>query len=355
MGESVSVPVQLNAVSTALPPHEAHAVFVRWAQRRITDRRDRILFDRMASRAGIEQRWTVLPPGADGDQDGDGGFYAHGRMPPTSERMAVYARSAPDLCVDAAQGLGSLDGITHLVMASCTGFIAPGIDQMIARRLGLPGTVERAFLGFMGCYAAVAALRTAYHIVRSQPDARVLVITVELCTLHLQADTALEPILAMMLFGDGAAAAIVSAEASGLTLDAPFAATLPGSEDLIRWTIGDHGFAMHLSGAVPSRIGAALELPALRAAVGDPGAIDSWAIHAGGRTVLDAVEQGLGLDPAALAVSRDVLRACGNMSSSTLMFVLERILAAPHRAGNGLAMAFGPGLAAEGFRFKAAV
>jgi predicted naringenin-chalcone synthase len=158
-----------------------------------------------------------------------------------------------------------------------------------------------------------------------------------------------------MLFGDGAAAAIVSAEATGLTLDAPFAATLPGSEDLIRWTIGDHGFAMHLSGAVPSRIGAALELPALRAAVGDPGAIDSWAIHAGGRTVLDAVEQGLGLDPAALAVSRDVLRVCGNMSSSTLMFVLERILAAPHRAGNGLAMAFGPGLAAEGFRFKAAV
>lgn len=350
----MSVSVQLNAVSTALPPHEAHAAFVRWAQRRITDRRDRILFDRMASRAGIEQRWTVLPPGADDDQDGEGGFYAHGRMPPTSERMAVYARAAPDLCVEAARGLGSLEGVTHLVMASCTGFAAPGIDQMIARRLGLPGTIERTFLGFMGCYAAVAALRAAYHIVRSRPDARVLVVTVELCTLHLQADTALEPILAMMLFGDGAAAAIVSAEAAGLTLEAPFAATLPDSEDLIRWTIGDHGFAMHLSGAVPSHIGAALALPALRDAVGDPAAIDSWAIHAGGRTVLDAVEQGLGLDPAALAVSREVLRACGNMSSSTLMFVLERILAAPRRAGNGLAMAFGPGLAAEGFRFRAA-
>jgi predicted naringenin-chalcone synthase len=348
------VSVQLNAVSTALPPHEAHAAFLRWVQGRITERRDRILFDRMAARSGIEQRWTVLPPGEGGDQTSAGGFYADGHMPPTSERMATYAAHAPELCVEAANGLGDLSGVTHLVLASCTGFIAPGIDQIVARRLGLAGSIERTLVGFMGCYAAVAALRTAYHIVRSCPDARVLVLNVELCTLHLQADTTLEPILAMMLFGDGATAALVSADPVGLTLDGPFAATLPDSEDLIRWTIGDEGFAMHLSGAVPARIASALELPALRDAIGDVDTIDGWAIHAGGRTVLDAVEQGLGLGPDALAASREVLRTCGNMSSATLMFVFERILASRRPVANGVAMAFGPGLAAEGFRFRTA-
>jgi predicted naringenin-chalcone synthase len=240
------------------------------------------------------------------------------------------------------------------VLASCTGFIAPGIDQIVARRLGLPPTVERTLIGFMGCYAAVSALRTAHHIVRSQPEARVLVITVELCTLHLQPDTALEPILAMLLFGDGAAAALVTAEPMGLALDAPFATTLPDSEDLIGWTIGDKGFAMHLSGAVPAKIGEALADPKFRARLGDIDAIDGWAVHAGGRTVLDAVEQGFGLDTHALAPSREVLRDCGNMSSATLMFVFERILRARQTIANGLAIAFGPGLAAEGFRFRSA-
>src|ERR1700761_5941828 len=202
--------VHINAISTALPPFEAHSAFLEWARDRLGDRRDRTLFERMVKRSGIDRRWTVLPPGDDNEQAGIGGFYAEGRMPPTSERMETYARHAPDLCVEAARALGDLDGVTHLVLASCTGFIAPGIDQVVARRLGLPGTIERTLVGFMGCSAAVAALRTAYHIVRSQPDARVLVLTVELCTLHLQADTALEPILAMMLFGDGAAAALVS-------------------------------------------------------------------------------------------------------------------------------------------------
>lgn len=345
----------INAIGVALPPHEAHAAFLAWAERRITDRRDLALFKRMASRSGIERRWTVLPPAAGGDQTGAGGFYAGGdTMPPTSARMAVYAEAAPDLCVRAVEELGDIHGITHLVVASCTGFIAPGIDQILARRLGLPSSVERSLIGFMGCYAAVSALRTAHHIVRSQPHARVLVVTVELCTLHLQPDTALEPILAMLLFGDGAAAALVTAEPTGLAIEAPFAATLPDSEELIRWTIGDTGFAMHLSGAVPARIAEALADPAFRARIGDVAAVDGWAVHAGGRTVLDAVEQGFGLDGDALAYSRAVLRDCGNMSSATLMFVLERILQERRPIADGLAIAFGPGLAAEGFRFHRA-
>jgi predicted naringenin-chalcone synthase len=344
----------INRIGTALPPHEAHTAFLAWAQGRITDRRDGALFKRMASRSGIEQRWTVLPPTATGDQTGLGGFYENGGMPPTSARMAVYAQAAPDLCVAAVEALGSPEGITHIVLASCTGFIAPGIDQIVAKRLGLPSSVERTLIGFMGCYAAVSALRTAHHIVRSQPEARVLVITVELCTLHLQPDTALEPILAMLLFGDGAAAALVTAEPTGLAMSDPFATTLPDSEELIGWTIGDMGFAMHLSGAVPARIGEALADASFRARLGDIAAIDGWAVHAGGRTVLDAVEQGFALEPEALAASREVLRDCGNMSSSTLMFVFDKILRDDAPIANGLAIAFGPGLAAEGFRFRRA-
>jgi predicted naringenin-chalcone synthase len=344
----------INRIGTALPPHEAHTAFLAWAQGRITDRRDGALFKRMASRSGIERRWTVLPPTATGDQTGLGGFYENGGMPPTSARMAVYAQAAPDLCVAAVEALGSPEGITHIVLASCTGFIAPGIDQIVAKRLGLPSSVERTLIGFMGCYAAVSALRTAHHIVRSQPEARVLVITVELCTLHLQPDTALEPILAMLLFGDGAAAALVTAEPTGLAMSDPFATTLPDSEELIGWTIGDMGFAMHLSGAVPARIGEALADEDFRARLGDIGAIDGWAVHAGGRTVLDAVEQGFALEPEALTASREVLRDCGNMSSSTLMFVFDKILRDDAPIANGLAIAFGPGLAAEGFRFRRA-
>jgi alpha-pyrone synthase len=349
------VQAYLNRIGTALPPYKAHDAFLGWAERQIEDERERAIFRRMAKRAGIEQRWTILPPApGGGDQTAPGGFYGTPEPPSTAERMALYAKAAPDLCVAAVEALGPLPEITHLVVASCTGFVAPGVDQIVARRLGLSSTIERTLIGFMGCYAAVSALRTAHHIVRSEPTARVLVITVELCSLHLQPHRSLEPILAMLLFGDGAAAALVSAEPSGLAYSDPFAETLQASEDLITWAIGDTGFTMHLSGAVPNCISQALGDPAFRARIEDRGAIDAWAVHAGGRTVLDAVEHGFGLDGAALTHSRTVLRECGNLSSATLMFVLDHLLRQREPIANGLALAFGPGLAAEGFRFRSA-
>jgi predicted naringenin-chalcone synthase len=270
--------------------------------------------------------------------------------------MRVYGEEAPKLALQAINRLGPLTGITHLVVASCTGFVAPGIDQIIAAELGLEGAVERTLVGFMGCYAAVSSLRLAHHVVRSEPEARVLVVTVELSTLHLQDERDLERLLAALQFGDGASAALVSGQADGLALSRPFAATLPDSAPLIRWGIGDTGFVMELSGEVPGRIGEALGTQAVREAMlgtEPPEAFDAWAVHAGGRSVLDAVEHGLGLAPDALAESRDVLARFGNMSSSTLPFVLERIMADPSRR-RGIALAFGPGLAAEGFTFERA-
>ena len=344
----------INRVGTAKPKNEISTAFINWAESRLTEPRDLALFRRMAARSGIEKRWSVLPPAPGGDSPvGPGGFYDETQHPSTSTRMAAYVAEAPLLALAAIADLGAVDDVTHLVVASCTGFTAPGIDQILAAQLGLPGSIERTLVGFMGCYAAVAALRVANHIVRSTPASRVLVVTIELPTLHLQPDTTLEPILAQLLWSDGAAAAIVSAEPSGLALGPFFASTLPDSGGLMRWAIGDMGFAMHLTGDVPGRIAQAVAHDgALRAEISPADAIDGWAVHAGGRSVLDAVEGGLDLAPDALRHSRRVLADNGNMSSSTIMFVLAAMLneGAPRR---GLAIAFGPGLAAEGFHFGA--
>jgi predicted naringenin-chalcone synthase len=349
----------INAIGTAIPDHDVHAAFIGWAEPRIADRRTRALFRRMADRSGIEHRWSVLPPTTEGGSPvAPGGFY-HPDLPGTGARMEVYARAAPKLAlaaVGALQAQADLAGITHLVAASCTGFVAPGIDQIIAAELGLPGEVERTLVGFMGCYAAVSSLRLAHHIVRSEPKARVLVVTVELSSLHLQDAQEIEPLLAMLQFGDGASAALVTADPAGFALSDPFAITLADSAGLIRWTIGDQGFAMHLSGEVPGRIAESLRKDEIRARMlaGTPGVdVDCWAVHAGGRSVLDAVESGLELPPQALAQSRAVLARFGNMSSSTLPFVLAAMLGGSD-CGRGIALAFGPGLAAEGFHFRRA-
>lgn len=282
-----------------------------------------------------------------------GGFYASDPFPPTSERMRLYGEAAPDLALEAIGKLATPpEGITHLVVASCTGFVAPGVDQIIARRMGLSPSIERLLVGYMGCYAAVAALRSARHIVRSAPEARVLTVCVELSSLHLQPYDRVETLLAALQFGDGAAAALVTAEPSGLQIGTPFAATLPDSGDLIRWHMGDHGFSMHLSGEVPGRIAAALGEQQMRDLLPwGVELVDGWAVHAGGRSILDAVAHGLDLPENALDESRSVLDAYGNMSSATLMFVLARMLeqGGPQR---GVALAFGPGLAAEGFGFS---
>lgn len=346
----------INALAGAVPGHDVHRLFIDWAEGQIEDERTRKLFLRMAERSGIEHRWSVLPPAPDGGSPvAEGGFY-HGTPPPTSRRMQVYAEQAPTLALAAIARLReqvALDGITHLVVASCTGFVAPGIDQIIARELGLDG-VERTLIGFMGCYAAVAALRTAHHIVRSEPDARVLAVTVELCSLHLQETQQLEALLAMLQFSDGAAAALVTAEPQGLEMSHLFSMQLEDSAELIQWQVGDTGFEMTLSGRVPGRIQHALADEGVRRTLYNGWGqeeISSWAVHAGGRSILDAAEKGLELPQGALWASRDVLARYGNMSSSTLMFILAELIGRPD-TGKGVAIAFGPGLAAEGFHFE---
>ncbi|MEO0063038.1 MAG: hypothetical protein RLZZ08_1598 [Pseudomonadota bacterium] len=343
---SAAIP-RINAIATATPAAECNGGYAEWARGQLTDPREARLLERMLHRSGIDTRYSVLT-GFD-TALGSGSFYNRGHDPGTGERMAVYAREAPELALSAIAALPDISGITHLVVASCTGFIAPGIDQIIARRLGLPPTVERTLIGFMGCYAGVTALRSAAHIVRSDPAARVLVLSVELCTLHMQQTGRLDRLMAMAQFADGAAAALVTASGPGLALGDGLSLTLADSEDLITWTIGDTGFAMELSGEVPARLAETLADDAVAARIGTPAQIAAWAVHPGGRSILDAVERTLHLPEDRLAPSRAVLQSCGNMSSATVLFVLQQII--PQRPASGIALAFGPGLAMEGLRF----
>ena len=249
----------------------------------------------------------------------------------------------------------SRDRITHLLMTCCTGFSAPGLDLELIERCRLPSTVERTMIGFMGCYAAINALKLARHIVRSEASARVLIVNLELCTLHLKDTTDLEQMLSFLLFGDGCAACIVSADPVGVALDSFHAVLVPSTRELITWNIREAGFDMVLSGRVPAAIHDGLQEHGNEILAGAPAAsIDLWAVHPGGRTVLDAVERAFDLAPAALASSREILRRYGNMSSATVMFVIEKLLRSGARGRTGCAMSFGPGLIAETMLFRTA-
>jgi alpha-pyrone synthase len=351
----------LNRLAIAVPEHEVHATFVRFAERRLRDRRSRLLFERMVLRSEIRQRWSCLEPAVAGSNDrlDVDGFYTLGSFPSTGARMQRYERDAPRLAVKAVERLDlgpAAQHITHLVVASCTGLSAPGIDFEVMRRCDLRPTIERNLLGFMGCHAAINALKMARHIVRSIPDAKVLIICVELCTLHLQESDDIEQLLTFLLFADGCAAAVISAEPAGFALDHFHAEVVPAAADYITWTIRDSGFDMRLTGEVPSTIGAALRSRSDGVLMGArPDDIELWAVHPGGRTVLDAVEDAFGLGPSALAASRAVLRDYGNMSSPSVLFVLEAMMRQEVPPGaRGCAMAFGPGLTAETMLFRAA-
>ncbi len=323
---------------------------------RLTARLIGAAFDQSA----IEHRYSVI------GQIGSGGtlFSADGELlsvPSTGERNAVYRREAPPLSAAAARealdraGVDAAE-ITHVVTASCTGFFAPGPDYLLVKHLGVPVTAQRTHIGFMGCAAAFPALRTAQAIAEASPGAMVLVVCTELCSLHIRSSRDPEQIVASAVFGDGAGAAVVTAadpRPGRPWLDAgafSTAITAEGEQDM-DWTIGDTGFEMRLTSEVPRIIGR--EIAGVVEAMlggGDPlREVDVWAVHPGGRSVLDRVQSGVGLPEESLAHSRAVLRDFGNMSSATILFILQRMLA-DDSIPDGARIAglcFGPGLTVE--------
>jgi len=283
------------------------------------------------------------------------------RGPTTGQRMDEYRRHAGKLAVVAArqalQNAGvSPHQITHLVTISCTGFQAPGVDIELIQSLSLPDTTQRVHVGFMGCHGAINGLRVANGLVGADANARVLVCSIELSSVHGVYEWNLEHMVASALFSDGAGALIGSAERtpSSWRLTATGSCVFPGSTDAMSWTVGDQGFAMTLSAKVPGLI--ARHLPQwLGAWLGQHDLsvrdVASWCIHPGGPRILAAVVDGLGLDPKVAQTSRDILAEYGNMSSATILFILERLVRqqAPRPC---VALAFGPGLTAEAALFR---
>ena len=347
----------LNRIATAVPEHNVHDAFVVFAESMLADPRLRTIFRRMVSRADIAHRYSFLDP-----QRGEGQFSSHdanefyrlGNFPTTSRRMELFEESAPILMRKAVDKLALSEeeraGVTHVLVTCCTGLYAPGLDFEVVEYLGLSADVERTMVGFMGCYAAINALKLARHIVRSDPKARVLMLNLELCTLHFQETQDLEQVLSFLVFADGAAASLITAREEGFALDSFKAVMVPETKGLITWKIRGLGFDMLLSGRVPGELGRALHEGELMA---ERDAIDLWAVHPGGRSILDAVEKGLELPADALAASREVLSCFGNMSSATVMFVLQRLMQEARPGQRGCAMSFGPGLTAETMRFHA--
>jgi alpha-pyrone synthase len=345
----------LNEIGTAVPANESQQEFLATLESWLPDEAVANKLRVIAKRSGIERRHTVLNHvmGA----PGSGAFYEIGNFPGTAKRMQVYQQEAPGLAVKAARALEArgvdLATITHLVITSCTGFYAPGLDVDLIRLLNLPRNIRRTLIGFMGCYAGITGLRTANDIVRADPEARVLMINIELCSLHLQQDAPIDRLVASMLFSDGCAASLISAKPEGFRLDSFNTILSLEDADKMAWLVEDQGFAMTLDVEIPNRIRDFLtrDPELFAAAVREPQSL--WAIHPGGRAILDAVRTACALSKEQLAPARKVLANYGNMSSASVMFVFAELLRQPTatRQLPGAAMAFGPGLTLEALEF----
>jgi alpha-pyrone synthase len=350
----------INRIATDVPRDDVHNAFVEFAYDMLEDPRVQPVFRRMAQRAEISRRYSVLTPHevSNGFHVNAHDFYTRGRFPDTAKRMEIFERFAPKLAQSTLDKLKLSEeercGITHVLVTSCTGLYAPGLDFDILDHLGLDTTVERTMIGFMGCYAAINGLKQARHIVRSEPDAKVLLLNLELCTLHMQETQELEQVLSFLVFSDGCAASLISAEPVGFAMDSFRSVLIPETRDLITWKIRGVGFDMLLSGKVPGQIGKALT-DGGREVLGNfhKDEIALWGVHPGGKTILDAVERGLDLPKEALRSSREVLDCFGNMSSATVMFVMEKLMQEAKPGDLGCAMSFGPGLTAETMLFHA--
>jgi predicted naringenin-chalcone synthase len=317
---------------------------------------------RVFLQSGIKTRSSVLAK-SDGEVDALRTFFpvssdATDRGPTTARRMEAYGRYAPVLAHAAAKraiddAILDADAITHLITVSCTGFVAPGLDAALIASLGLSPGVRRLGVGFMGCHGAFNAMAAARDAVLANPKAKVLVCCVELCTLHLAYGSDPGKMVANAIFADGAAAAVIGRQstsgAAGWTLRDTSSFLIPGTSDAMTWTIGDHGFEMTLSPGVPRLIRDNLG-DWCRAWLARHGLeisdITGWAIHPGGPKILAAAANAMELDESDLQYSRKVLSEHGNMSSTTVLFILEQM--ADSAGGPCVAIGLGPGLMAEG-------
>lgn len=379
---SSSSAAHIVGIGLATPPHtldQSQAASLAVATT-LTDPSQRQLVEGLFARAGVASRASaILSSTRSAGEDPDQTLYtpdsgASDSWPTTSARMSLYREHAGALSVLAARRAledAKVDAreITHLIAVSCTGLEAPGVDVELMTSLQLSAGVQRLNLGFMGCHGGIVATRAAAALVESargrvgeQRTPRVLAVCTELCSLHFQRTARGDQHVANALFGDGCAAIVVSeargaADTGDLAICSASSRLFPDSTGAMGWRIGDHGFEMMLDRSVPALLQEQLGgwiWPWLQSEMGrsvTAGDID-WCVHPGGPRVLDAVQRGLGLDATSLEQSRRVLHDHGNMSSATVLFILDRLRrqAADARSSSRrpiVMLAFGPGLTGE--------
>lgn len=316
-------------------------------------------------KSGISKRHSVIENFYGGDEgsfftpDGEGNMVE----PSTAERNDIFASKSRELSVKLAEDVIdnspgiSRSQITHVITASCTGFYAPGPDYYIVKELGLSPQTQRYHLGFMGCYAAIPALRMAAQFCRADPGATVLVMCLEICSIHLHLSSDEDTLMANSLFADGAGAAVVSAREPepgyGLFEMGDFNSSIvPEGLGDMAWKIGNLGFDMTLSSYVPRLIGDKIRQliePSIQRWDLKLEEVALWAVHPGGKAIIDRVEKSLGLSEGQVKASREILYQYGNMSSATIFFVLKEILQSGVKGPREevCAITFGPGLTVE--------
>lgn len=364
MNVTASDQVFLTHLGTAVPSHQiaqSEAADFMCAYLDLDASKARIL--RSIYRATtINQRYSVL---SDYGKTSGWSFYPNGSgervFPDTTKRMQIYREEALPLAQKAIAdaSIESFDGVTHLITVSCTGMFAPGLDIQLVESLGLRSQVERTAIQFMGCYAAFNALKVARSIVKGDQSAQVLIVSVELCSLHFQRNWNTDNLIVNALFSDGAAAALIQAKPAGktaLSLDDFYCDLAFEGADDMTWNLGQTGFEMTLTQDVPqillSKIGPMMErYTGSASAHADPDLL--WAVHPGGTRILEAIERGLNISEDANQAARSVLQEYGNMSSATVLFVLKALMEKTPKSTTPqplISLAFGPGLTLESAR-----
>ncbi len=355
----------ITAIGTAVPLHVFEQSVISTFMERIAHQEEQRRKIKTVFRASaIKTRYSVI---GDYGKQSNFTFFSNTKnldpFPDTARRMEEYKRHAASLSAQAIQNCcstGSFDfkSITHLITVSCTGMYAPGLDVDLIYKLGLRPSVNRMCINFMGCFAAINAIKAADAFCRADSQSKVLIVCTELCSLHFQKDFTDDNILANALFADGSAALMVESNPSGLglSIEGFYSDIARNGADHMAWTIGNLGFEMKLSTYVPEVLGQGISslLEGLSINTGiQPDRINHFAIHPGGKKILDSVATSLNISRERLNASYEVLRNYGNMSSPSILFVLKKMMEDDNVNETIMAMAFGPGLTMESMLLKA--
>lgn len=346
----------ISSIGTAVPAFEHQQSDIQKFMVGISegDKTEKRRLSLMYARSGISKRYSTIPDYSVPIENRTFFPKTHNLepFPSLEKRMDLFHENATELAKEAVFNTinqSELDTITHIITVSCTGLSAPGLDVSLIKTLGLKTDIVRTSVNFMGCYAAIHAIKQAHAFCNTDANARVMVVLVELCTLHFQKENTIDFITSNLLFGDGAACCIVENNSSGLKIDSFYSKLYLEEEESMAWNLSSNGFLMSLKNEVPHLVEdnmAEFVYSALAKNNQNIDEITTWAIHPGGKSILEACQKSLEISKNDLEVSYDVLRNYGNMSSATLVFILKEVLAKKEE-GNTFVAGFGPGITME--------